>query len=138
MYQLISSSPSPYARKVRIQMLEKEIPYELKTEIPWDATTETPEYNPLEKLPVLIMDGGKDAIYESHYIFEWLEAKYPSQHPLLPLESKQDARFKAKQVEVVVDGICDALVLWIWKRGEKKINRVPNGRLGRHARLTVV
>lgn len=56
---------SPYARKVRITLAEKGIPFELQTEVPWDSTTKTPEYNPLEKLPVLIPDTGK-AVYESH------------------------------------------------------------------------
>jgi glutathione S-transferase len=72
-YTLISATPSPYARKVRITLQEKGIPFELKTEVPWDSTTETPQYNPLEKLPVLIGKDGK-AVYESHYILEWLEA----------------------------------------------------------------
>ena len=29
MYRLISATPSPYARKVRIQLAEKNIPFEL-------------------------------------------------------------------------------------------------------------
>jgi hypothetical protein len=52
MYKLISATPSPYARKVRIQLAEKGIPFELITEVPWNADTQTPRYNPLEKLPV--------------------------------------------------------------------------------------
>jgi glutathione S-transferase len=47
MYQLISATPSPYARKVRIALMEKDIPFELLTEVPWDSTTSTPKYNPL-------------------------------------------------------------------------------------------
>jgi glutathione S-transferase len=46
-------------------MLGKGIPFELKNEIPWHGTTETPQYNPLEKLPILIFDDGKPPIYES-------------------------------------------------------------------------
>jgi glutathione S-transferase len=56
MYRLISATPSPYARKVRIALTEKGIPFELVTEVPWDSDTSTPQYNPLEKLPVLICD----------------------------------------------------------------------------------
>lgn len=54
MYRLISATPSPYARKVRIALAEKAIPFELVTEVPWDSTTITPRYNPLEKLPILL------------------------------------------------------------------------------------
>ena len=53
MFKLISATPSPYARKVRIALAEKGLPFELVTEVPWDSGTQTPKYNPLEKLPVL-------------------------------------------------------------------------------------
>lgn len=108
MYTVISATPSPYARKVRIALQEKGIPFTLQVEVPWDATTKTPDYNPLEKLPVLIPDDGRPAVYESHHIMEWIEAKHPS--PAL-MPSGIDDRLFAKQVEVVADGVCDALVL---------------------------
>lgn len=74
MFKLISATPSPYARKVRIALEEKGLPFELVTEVPWDSTTQTPRYNPLEKLPVLVTEGG-EGIYESSYIMQWLELK---------------------------------------------------------------
>jgi len=109
-WQLISATPSPYARKVRIALQEKNLPFELKTEVPWDNTTQTPQFNPLEKLPVLVFNDGTPAVYESHFILEWIEAKYP-EPSLLPSTEHIDDRLFVKQVEVVVDGICDALVL---------------------------
>ena len=115
MLTLISATPSPYARKVRIALAEKKIPFTLQTEVPWDSTTRTPAYNPLEKLPVLILEDGKTAVYESHFIMEWLEAKYPK-HSLLPPQSDIDGRLFAKQVEVITDGICDALVLAFFEK----------------------
>jgi glutathione S-transferase len=51
MYRPISAAPSPYARKVRIALAEKGVPFELQTEVPWDSGTRTPAHNPLEKLP---------------------------------------------------------------------------------------
>ncbi|KAL2041931.1 hypothetical protein N7G274_005119 [Stereocaulon virgatum] len=52
------------------------------------------------------------AIYESHYILEYLEAEYPDRVPLLPKSPDRiDAALFAKQVQVVADGICDAMVL---------------------------
>ena len=112
MWTLISATPSPYARKVRILLQEKGLPFELQTEVPWDSTTKTPQYNPLEKLPVLIFDDGT-SIYESHYILEYLEAKYPK--PSLMPEGLDDRLF-AKKIEVICDGICDALVLAFFER----------------------
>lgn len=120
-WELISATPSPYARKVRIALQEKNLPFDLKTEVPWDHTTQTPQYNPLEKLPVLVFNDGRPAVYESHFILEWLETKYP-EPSLLPSIDDADDRLLVKQIEVVVDGICDALVLAFFenKRDEDK------------------
>jgi len=112
MLRLISATPSPYARKVRIALAEKQVPFELVTEVPWDSTTLTPKYNPLEKLPVLILENG-DSVYESRFILEWIEAKYP-EPPMTPADL--DGKLEARRVEVVCDGICDACVLLFWER----------------------
>ncbi|HQT77253.1 MAG TPA: glutathione S-transferase N-terminal domain-containing protein [Rhodopila sp.] len=121
MMRLISASPSPYARKVRIALAEKGLPFVLQTEVPWDSSTETPRYNPLEKLPVLIL-GDAPAIYESRFILEYLEAKHPSP-PLLPDDT--DGKLMARQVEVLCDGICDACVLIFWERRRAPEHQSP-------------
>ncbi len=112
MLKLISATPSPYARKVRIALAEKGIPFELITEVPWNSTTATPKYNPLEKLPVLILDDGS-SVYESSYILDWLELKYP-QTPLLPKDV--DGILAAKKLDVLCNGVCDAVVLTHFER----------------------
>ena len=109
---LISATPSPYARKVRIALLEKSIPFTLQTEVPWDSTTKTALYNPLEKLPVLIPTSG-EPVYESSFILEWIEAKYPS--PALFPASKT-SELLAKQIQVIADGMCDACVLMFFEK----------------------
>lgn len=111
-YTLISATPSPYARKVRIALAEKGIPFTLRTEVPWEGATETPLYNPLEKLPVLVLPGS-EGIYESRFILEWLEAKHPTPR-LLP--DKVDDVLAARQCEVIADGISDATVLLFFER----------------------
>ena len=112
MFKLISATPSPYARKVRIALLEKGIPFELVTEVPWNSSTATPRYNPLEKLPVLIPDSG-NAVYESSYILDWLELKFPAT-PLLPPDV--DGILAAKKLDVLCNGVCDAVVLTFFER----------------------
>jgi len=111
MYRLISATPSPYARKVRIQLAEKGIPFELITEVPWNSDTQTPRFNPLEKLPVLLLpDGG--SVFESRYIGEWIEMRHPHP-PLMP--SDIDGILAVKRYEVIADGACDALVLMFFE-----------------------
>lgn len=112
MLKLISATPSPYARKVRIALAEKGIAFDLVTEVPWDSTTATPKHNPLEKLPVLILEDGS-SVYESRYILEVIEAKWPDP-PMLP--AGIDGILAARKVEVIADGICDACVLLFWER----------------------
>ncbi len=111
MYRLLSATPSPYARKVRVALAEKGIPFELITEVPWDSSTSTPQYNPLEKLPVLILDDGT-TVYESRYILEWLELKHPT--PRLVPEDV-DGILAVKRMEILADGVCDAGVLLFWE-----------------------
>ena len=134
MLKLISSKPSPYARKVRIALAEKSIPFELISEVPWESTTQAPRYNPLEKLPVLIFPNGK-AIYESHYVLEYLEAKSTAS-PLLPkgpnsidaalsffeAQREHDERselWMARQRRKI-DGGLEALADWLAESGDQQ------------------
>ncbi len=110
--KLISATPSPYARKVRITLAEKGIPLDLHTEVPWDSTTKTKLYNPLEKLPVLIPDDG-EPVYESSFILEWVEAHYPSP-AMFPANKTQE--LLAKQIQVISDVMCDACVLMFFEK----------------------
>ena len=119
MYKLISATPSPYARKVRIQLAEKAIPFELITEVPWNSETQTPRWNPLEKLPVLICPNG-ESVFESRYINEWIEMK----HPVPPLVPKDiDGILAVKRFEIIVDGDCDAMVLMFWEKAREEDKR---------------
>ena len=95
MFKLLSATPSPYARKVRIALAEKNLAFELVTEVPWDSTTSTPKYNPLEKLPVLILEDGT-SLYESSYILQYLELKHPL--PPLPVLSPAAAYLSCSQL----------------------------------------
>ncbi len=122
MYRLISATPSPYARKVRIQLAEKAIPFELITEVPWNSDTRTPQFNPLEKLPVLICEDGA-TVYESRFINEWVEMK----HPLPPLVPDDvDGILAVKRFEILADGICDALVLLFFEKARTPDKRSPD------------
>ena len=81
-------------------------------------------HNPLEKLPVLILEDGS-SVYESHYILEYIEAKFPG----TPLLSENiDERLLAKKIEVVADGICDALVLLFFEKQRKDQSSEWKGR----------
>jgi glutathione S-transferase len=121
MYKLISASPSPYARKVRIALQEKRLPFELITEVPWDSTTTTPRHNPLEKLPVLILADGS-SVYESSFILQYLEWTHP-ETPLMPADVP--GRIAARRLEVLCDGVCDAFVLTFFEQKREPAAQSP-------------
>ena len=108
---LISATPSPFARKVRMALMEKGIPFEIRNEVPWHSDTATPEYNPLEQLPILIPATG-EPVYESTFILDWLEAHFP-QVPLLPADI--DGRLEAGRIQVLAEGVMDATVLMFFE-----------------------
>ena len=117
--KLISATPSPYARKVRIALAEKSVPFELQTEVPWNDDTSLPQHNPLEKLPVLILDDGA-TIWESSFILEWVERKFPDP-PLLPPDD--DGILAHKRMDALATGVCDAFLLVFFERMRPEAHR---------------
>ncbi|MEK7844113.1 MAG: glutathione S-transferase N-terminal domain-containing protein, partial [Pseudomonadota bacterium] len=70
--KLVGSLTSPYVRKARIVLAEKRINYTFEVDVPWNADSQVPDYNPLGKVPVLIMEDGTP-LYDSRVIVEYLD-----------------------------------------------------------------
>ena len=112
-YTLISATPSPFARMNRIALMEKGIPFRLQNEIPWHKDeTQTPNYNPLEKLPILLnpSDPNFEPVYDSAHIQEYIIQKFADKGPKL-LTGEVDLDLKARQIQTLSEGILDAFVL---------------------------
>ena len=56
--KLIIATPSPYARKVRVVLREKDIDCEEIIDIPWNKNTLTKDLNPIGKIRYII--AGRD------------------------------------------------------------------------------
>ncbi len=134
MLKLLSATPSPFARKVRVVLLEKNIPFELKTINPWNMNADIERFNPLGKIPVLIT-ANNETIYDSKFIIEWIEHNYPDP-AVFPTDAK--TKFKAQQIQVIADGICEALILLFIENmrpepqqskpwSERQIKKISNG-----------
>ncbi len=67
---------SPYARKVRMVLAEKRLPFELRVEKVWHRRPEYLELNPACTVPTLIEDSGL-VVPDSGVICEYLEEAYP-------------------------------------------------------------
>ncbi|HWO09070.1 MAG TPA: glutathione S-transferase N-terminal domain-containing protein, partial [Polyangiaceae bacterium] len=70
---LFHSLTSPYARKVRVMLLEKRVHVESVNVA--DSARSAQEHNPLGKVPTLVLDDGT-ALFDSRVITEALDALY--------------------------------------------------------------
>lgn len=102
--KLIGSLASPFVRKVRIVLAEKKIDYEFELDNPWKADAVTPKYNPLGKVPVLILDDGT-ALFDSRVIASFLDGASPLLR-LIPADPRE--RVEVRRWEALADGVLDA------------------------------
>lgn len=105
--KLLIATPSPFARKVRIALREKNIPCDETIDSPWNANAVAPNFNPLGKIPVLVTNDGT-ALFDSRVIVEYLE-NISNQVRLFPVNASE--HIQTRQIEALADGICDAVVL---------------------------
>lgn len=110
--KLVTSLTSPYGRKVRVVLAEKKIPFQLQVENPWAQDSVVATYNPLGKVPVLVLEGGV-SIFDSRVIVEYLDHASPVSN-LIPAEHK--SRMAVRGIEALSDGVTDAAVALFLER----------------------
>lgn len=71
--KLYGSLTSPFVRKVRMVLLEKNLPHELIVEGPADAAGNVARLNPLRAIPVLERDDG-EVLFDSTMICEYIDS----------------------------------------------------------------
>lgn len=104
--KLLYTLTSPYARKVRIVALEKHIELDLQEVVLADPDCIVKNYNPLGKVPVLVLDDG-DSVYDSRVIVEYLDIHAPGTR-LIPTDNS--SKIWVRRWEALADGVCDAAV----------------------------
>lgn len=106
--KLVTSLTTPFGRKVRILIAEKGLHCTVVDDIPWNADSQTPDFNPLGKVPVLVLDGvdGKagETLFDSRVIAEYLDTLPCAK--LIP--ASNEVRIRVKRWEALADGISDA------------------------------
>lgn len=105
--KLIGSYTSPFVRKVRVVMAEKKLECEFVPEDVWSNDSSILAYNPLGKVPCLIMDDGS-ALYDSRVIVEYLDTLTPVGR-LFPTVGR--FRTETKRWEAMADGMVEAASL---------------------------
>ena len=103
--KLYGSLTSPYVRKVRVLVREKNLACEFVVADAWAADSPIPALNPLGKVPALALDNG-DVFFDSPVIVEYLDAlKAPA---LLAVSGA--ARWEMLRWQALADGMLDATV----------------------------
>ncbi|MCX8519140.1 MAG: glutathione S-transferase N-terminal domain-containing protein [Methylophilaceae bacterium] len=105
--KLYYSQNSPYARKVRVVAAEKQVTLELEKVDLSDPSNPVPQYNPLGKIPTLVLDDG-EVLYDSTVIVEYLDHRTPLSQ-LIPQIVNE--KINVRRWEALADGVCDAAVL---------------------------
>jgi len=112
MMKLIGTSSSPYTRKARVVLAEKRIEYEFIVDGPHDPQSQVPVYNPLGKVPVLLLDDNT-SIFDSRVIVEYLDHASPVTK-LIPEDTRH--RIQVRRWEALADGCTDAAVAVVMER----------------------
>jgi glutathione S-transferase len=118
--KLVGSKTSPYVRKIRVLLAEKELAFEWVEANAWAPDTTVPSFNPLGKVPALVLDEG-ETLYDSRVIAEYIDA--------LPgvsfIPGPMPERIQVRRQEALGDGIADAGITMFLERKRDAARQDP-------------
>ncbi len=106
MLKLLGTVTSPFTRKVRVVLAEKRLECEFVVDVPNTPESTAIRYNPLGKIPVLVLDD-EHSIFDSRVIVEYLDNASPGNR-LIPEEKRP--RIQVRRWEALADGCTDAAI----------------------------
>lgn len=106
--KLLGTNTSPYVRKVRLVLLEKNIPHTYVIDAPNDPGSQVARVNPLGRIPALILDD-ETCVYDSPVIAEYVDTLNDT--PKLIPRHDPLGRMRVKRWEALADGIMDSAVV---------------------------
>jgi glutathione S-transferase len=121
--KLLGTDTSPYVRKVRLVLLEKNIPHTYLVDPPRDPGSQVARVNPLGRIPALVLDD-ETCVFDSPVITEYLDTLNDS--PILIPRDDALARMRVRRWEALADGIMDSAVAVRGERIRPEEKREPN------------
>jgi glutathione S-transferase len=106
--KLLGTNTSPYVRKVRLVLLEKNIPHSYLIDIPNNPGSQVVRINPLGRIPALILDD-ETCVYDSVVIAEYIDTLNDT--PKLIPRHDALARMRVRRWEALGDGIMDSAIM---------------------------
>ena len=110
---LIGQYDSPFVRRVGIALTLYGLPFEHR---PWSIFADADQirpYNPLSRVPTLVLDDG-DVLIESHHILDHLDSLVPADRVMFP--RAEPARHRALKVAALATGLADNGVSLFYER----------------------
>ena len=118
--KLVGSKTSPYVRKIRVLLAEKQLPHEWVEANAWAPDTTVPRFNPLGKVPALVLDEG-ETLYDSRVIAEYVDALPGVNFIPTPMQE----RIRVRREEALGDGIADAGIAIFLERKREAARQDP-------------
>ncbi|MEO8332712.1 MAG: glutathione S-transferase C-terminal domain-containing protein [Gallionella sp.] len=106
--KLLGTNTSPYVRKVRLVLLEKNIPHDYLIDPPREPGSQVARVNPLGRIPALILDD-ETCVFDSPVIAEYADTLNDT--PILIPRTDALARMRVRRWEALADGIMDSAVV---------------------------
>lgn len=105
---LLGTNTSPYVRKVRLMLLEKNLPHTYLIDAPREAGSQAARANPLARIPALLLDD-ETCVFDSPVIAEYVDTLNDT--PILIPRGDALARMRVRRWEALADGIMDSAVV---------------------------
>jgi glutathione S-transferase len=128
--KLYGSAFSPYVRKIRVLLREKNIPCEFQLEDPWPPESKIPTLNPLGKVPVLQIGPEKflfESITVAHYL-DHLDGK-----PLQPADAA--GYWQSQWWQALGNGMIDAVIARVLETRRPADKQMPEKMQREEARV---
>ena len=105
--KLLGTQTSPYVRKARLVLLEKNIPHTYIIDSPNEPNSQVALVNPLGRIPALIIDS-ETCVFDSRVIAEYADTLNDT--PILIPRNNGLDRMCVRRWEALADGIMDSAV----------------------------
>ena len=120
--KLLGTPTSPYVRKVRLMLLEKQLPHEYLIDPPREPGSLVARVNPLGRIPALILDD-ETCVFDSPVIAEFVDSLNDT--PILIPRDNALARMRVKRWEALADGIMDSAIAVRNERIRPEVKQEP-------------
>ena len=106
--KLLGTHTSPYVRKARLVLLEKNLPHDYVVDPPREPGSQVARVNPLGRIPALIL-ADETCVFDSPVIAEYVDTL--NDNPILIPRNDAKARMRVRRWEALADGIADSAVV---------------------------